>query len=78
MTRIDGLSLPEAEHAIEVAHPQFHVWHSHGDHGEIAGIYATTTGSDLGGSGTTLTAPSIERIEEAIGQWEHEHARSAG
>jgi hypothetical protein len=68
MTRIDGLSLTEAEHAIEEAHPRFHLWHS--DEGRE---YATIPESDLGGSGTTLDAPSVERIEQVIGQWEHEH-----
>jgi hypothetical protein len=70
MTRIAGLTLTEAEHAIEDAHPGFHLWHS--DEGRE---YATSTVSDLGGSGTTLDAPSVERIEEVIGEWEHEHGQ---
>ena len=76
MTRIDGLTLPEAEHAIEEAHPGFHVWHSRGEDGGPAGEYATIPESDLGGCGTTLYAPSVERIEEVIGEWEHQHERS--
>ena len=72
MTRIDGLTLTEAERAIENAHPGFHVWHSC-DGSHPAGIYATVTESDLGGSGTTLWAPSVETIEPVIGQWEREH-----
>ena len=76
MTRIDGLSLTEAEHAIEDAHPGFHVWHSR-DGEQTGRIYATIPESDLGGCGTTLDAPSVERIEEVIGKWEHEHERSA-
>jgi hypothetical protein len=71
MTRIDGLSLTEAEHVIEEAHPGFHVWHSDAGH-----EYATIPESDLGGCGTTLDAPSVERIEEVIGEWEYQHARS--
>ena len=72
MTNIDGLTLTEAEHAIEDAHPGWHVWHSH-DGASVGREYATIPESDLGGSGTTLSAPSVERIEEAIGQWEFEH-----
>jgi len=73
VTRIDGMTLAEAEHAIEGAHPGWHVWHSRDGHG-LGNIYATTTVPELpGGSGTTLTAPSVERIEEIIGQWEHQH-----
>ena len=74
MTRIDGLTLTEAEHLIEDAHPGWHVWHSR-DGENLGRICATCTDSDLGGSGTTLDAPSIERIEEAIGQWEWAHQR---
>jgi len=77
MTRIDGLTLTQAEHAIEAAHPGWHVWHSRD--GENTGReYATTTTSDMGGSGTTLDAPSVERIEEAIGQWEWAHEQAEG
>ena len=72
MTRIDGLTLTEAEHAIEDAHPGWHVWHSR-DGDRPARICATTPASDLGGSGTTLDAPSVERIEEAIDQWDWDH-----
>lgn len=75
MTRIDGMSLPEAEHAIEAAHPGWHVWHSHD--GDMFGrICATCTASVLGGSGTTLDAPSVETIERAIGEWEWEHGHT--
>src|SRR5262249_14459459 len=62
MTRIDGLSLTEAEHAIQDAHPGWHVWHSH-DGKALGSIYATTTaptGPEC--SGVTLCAPSVERI----------------
>ena len=76
MTRIDGLSLTDAEHAIEAAHPGWHVWHSV-DGSHLGRICATCTASALGGSGTTLDAPSVETIEHAIGQWEWEHARAA-
>jgi len=59
VTRIDGLTLTEAEHAIQAAHPGWRVWHDHG-------VYAAR--------GTvTLPAPSIERVEQVIGQWEHDH-----
>jgi hypothetical protein len=77
MTRIDGLSLTDAEHAIEGAHPGWHVWHSRD--GNVTGrVYATTTTTDAhDGSGTTLDAPSVERIEQAIGQWEHDHQGAA-
>ena len=77
MTRIDGLTLTEAEHAIEDAHPGFHVWHSH-DGADVGRIYATIPESDLGGTGTTLDAPSVETIEQKIGQWEWEHERAGG
>ena len=77
MTRIDGLSLTEAERAIEGAHPGFHVWHSRDDDGTPACIYATVTESDLGGSGTTLQAPSVETIEQVIGEWERHHRSAA-
>jgi len=74
MTRIDGLTLTEAEHAIEAAHPGWHVWHSRDGH-QVGSIYATTTVPGApDGSGTTLAAPSVERIEQVIGQWEHSHA----
>ena len=77
MTRIDGLTLTEAEHAIEDAHPGWHVWHSR-DGAQLGRIYATAAAADgPDGSGTTLDAPSVERIEEAIGQWEHVHGRVA-
>lgn len=72
MTRIDGLTLTEAEHAIEQAHPGFHVWHSR-DGRHPAGIYATVGESDIGGSGTTLYAPSVETIEPVIAEWEYGH-----
>lgn len=78
MTGIDGLTLTEAEHAIEDAHPGFHVWHS--QDGEVTGrIYATTTATDGNPdcSGVTLDAPSVERIEETIATWEHQHEASA-
>ena len=77
MTNIDGLPLTAAEAAIEAAHPGFHVWHSRDEDGHPACINATVLESDLGGSGTTLSAPSVERIEEVIGTWEHEHGRAA-
>jgi hypothetical protein len=77
MTRIDGLTLTEAEHAIEAAHPGWHVWHSRD--GENTGReYATAPVSDLGGSGTTLDAPSVERIEQVIGAWEWHHGCAPG
>jgi hypothetical protein len=76
MTRIDGLTLSEAEHAIEGAHPGWHVWHSR-DGRNMGRAYATTAVSDIGGSGTTLDAPSVERIEQVIGEWEHQHRASA-
>ena len=74
MTRIDGLSLTDAEHAIEAAHPGWHIWHSRDGDGP-GRICATTTASIAGGTGTTLDAPSIERIEEAIGTWEYHHGQ---
>ena len=61
MTRIDGLSLAEAEHAIEDAHPGWQVGHSPG------GWEYATRGT------VTLWAPSVERIEEPIAVWEHAH-----
>ena len=76
MTRIDSLSLTEAEHAIEAAHPGWHVWHSKDGEG-VGRIYATTTATDgADSSGTTVDAPSVERIEEVIGEWEYQHERS--
>ena len=75
MTQIDGLDLPEAEHEIEAAHKGWHVWHSM-DGGEPAREYATYTAAD--GSATTVDAPSVNRIEEAIGQWEWERGRTTG
>jgi hypothetical protein len=72
MTRIDGLTLTEAEDAIEAACPGWHVWHSRDGTG-MGREYATSTVSDLGGSGTTLDAPSVERIEQVIGEYEHQH-----
>ena len=79
MTRIDGLSLTDAERAIEDAHPGWHVWHSR-DGKSPGRIYATSTATDPEASlacATTLDAPSVERIEEAIGKWEHEHGQAA-
>ena len=75
MTRIDGLSLTEAEHAIEGAHPGWHVWHSHD--GNVTGrVYATTTTGGPDCSGTTLDAPSVETIEQVGGvqkrQFDHD------
>lgn len=75
MVSTAGMTLTQAEHAIEAAHPGWHVWHSR-DGADVGFEYATTTESDLDGSGTTLSAPSVERIEEAIGQWEHEHGQA--
>ena len=75
MTSIDGLTLTEAEHAIEEAHEGWHVWHSR-DGDSTGRIYATSTATgEWGGSGTTLDAPSVERIEETIGRWEYRHAQ---
>ena len=76
MTPLGGLTLTEAEHAIEQAHPRWHVWHSR-DGAAVGSIYATTPASAEGGSGTTLAAPSVERIEKTIGQWEHDHRGAA-
>jgi hypothetical protein len=76
MTPIGGLTLTEAEHAIEEAHPGWHVWHSR-DGASPGSVYATTATSTAGGSGTTLAAPSVERIEETIGQWEHDNRGAA-
>jgi len=77
MICIDGLSLTEAEHAIQDAHPGWHVWHSC-DGPALGSIYATTTIPEApGGSGTTLCAPSVERIEQVIGEWEHDHPGAA-
>ena len=73
MTRIDGLSLTEAEHAIEEAHPGWHVWHST-DGEKVGSEYATCT---VGAGGATVSAPSVERIEEAIGKYEHERGMAA-
>jgi hypothetical protein len=70
--KINGLSLTEAEHAIEEAHPGWHVWHSR-DGKAVGRICATCTTGTLGGSGTTLDAPSAETIERVIAQWEWEH-----
>lgn len=80
MTIIAGLDLPEAERKIEKAHPGWHLWHS--KDGEGPGReYATSTATDPQDSlacGITLDAPSVERIEEVIGKYEHEHpVRSA-
>lgn len=79
MVSTAGLTLTEAEHAIEDAHPGWHVWHSR-DGKNPGRIYATSTARDDNPecSGTTLDAPSVERIEEAIGTWEHEHDRADG
>ena len=77
MTRIDGLTLPEAEHAIEEAHPGWHVWHSR-DGKDMGRIYATSTAAEAPDcSGVTLDAVSILRIEEAIGRWEHQHDQAS-
>lgn len=75
MTRIDGLTLTEAEDAIEHAHPGWHVWHSR-DGEDLGSEYATTVHTPAG-TATTLCAQSVERIEEVIGTWEHEHGKAA-
>jgi len=59
VTPLDGLSLTEAEDAIQAAHPG---WQVRPDHG-IYAAYGTVT----------LPAPSVERVEQVIGQWEHDH-----
>ena len=73
MTLIDALTLPEAERAIEAAHPGFRLYHD----GPQTGVYATVVPegnwADLG---LPLWAPSVETIERAIGQWEWEHQRT--
>jgi len=63
VTRLDGLTLPEAEAAIETAHPGWAVRHDHG-------VYATRAGLEL-------PVPSVLRAEEAIACWEHAHREAS-
>ena len=67
MTRIDGLTLTQAEHAIEAAHPGWHLWHD--ENGE----HATNPEATYADLGLPLDAPSVETIEPVIGQWEWQH-----
>ena len=71
MTLIDALTLPEAERAIEKAHPPFRLYHD--AEGEHATIPEAGPWDDLG---LPLHAPSVETIEQKIGQWEWEHQRA--
>ena len=73
MTRIDGLTLTEAEAALMAAHRGFRVYHAtKGEFG--AGEYATIAGeATFADLGLPLWAPSIEAIEPVIGAWEWEH-----
>lgn len=73
MTRIAGLTLPEAEAALMAAHPGFRVYHATGGQfgaGEYATVGNEATFADLG---LPLWAPSIEVLEPVIGQWERDH-----
>ena len=74
MTPIDGLSLEEAENAIEEAHPGFELWHTRNESDGPPGIYATLRGeATYAEMGLPLYAPSIEAMEPVIGEWEYEH-----
>lgn len=69
MAPLAGVSLREAEQAVQAAHPGWHVWHSSG-----GTIWATSKACAHDGSGTTLDAPTPEAMDHVIARWEHRHA----
>lgn len=62
-----GMTLRDAEHAVEAAHPGWHVWHT------TSGILWAT--HVTGPGGVTLDAPTAEQMDHEIAVWEHGHWR---
>lgn len=61
MTRTDGMELHDAMHAIEEAHPGWHIYHS-----DTGRIWATDVHLGPKGGGQTVDADSVETIEHSI------------
>ena len=66
-TSTQHMSLSEALRVIAEHHPHWHIWRT--DHL----VWGTRPISADGGSGTTLDAPTPERLDQVLAAWEHKY-----
>jgi hypothetical protein len=66
-TTTRGMSLSEALRVIAEHHPHWHIWRT--EHL----VWGTRCLSADGGSGTTLDAPTPERLDQVLAAWEHKY-----
>jgi len=65
------MTLSQARAEVQAAHPHWHLWHT--DTLE----WATRPQSAEGGSGTTLDAPTPERLHQVLAAFEHRNGWAA-
>jgi hypothetical protein len=66
---VDGPSYRDELVALEADYPRWHCWFS-----DTGIVHATTCTCPAGGSGTTLEAPTPERMRQVIAAQVHEWA----
>jgi hypothetical protein len=69
MSSTGGLPFSEAEHQVQDHHPRWHVWHSD--------TICWAACACRNGGGVTLDAPTPERLDHVIAEYEHQHRLAA-
>ena len=62
-----AMCLSQAIAAVQQHHPHWHVWRTD------TTVWGTRPISAWGGSGTTLDAPTPERLDQVLAEWEHKY-----